>query len=245
MKGCIRQFTRFPQVLALVAVIILVPVRPGFCQSTAANRAGMGDILHELAPDDAPPASLKLKPTEKARAIRLLLAAKREESGWHKQLAIYLLATLGQDYERNRDALLRAWAKVGDDGTMALVIQLYEQGHEELLQPLLARYDGWNAATSEGLGTFYGDLMAKNPQDFLAVLATFPPRRQLYLCTSAGEADGGGMNPKTERRVLSNLKAIGGEVADRCASGVRAGNRSANEANQEEQKGIQNEQKKK
>jgi hypothetical protein len=51
----------------------------------------------------------------------------------------------------------------------------------------------------------------------------------------AGETDGGGMGPRTEHRVLANLNRIGGEVADRCARGVWAGNQDAEHANQEEQ----------
>ncbi len=63
------------------------------------------------------------------------------------------------------------------------------------------------------------------------MLGTFSPRRQMYLCTAAGGTDGGGMGPKTERKVLANLKAVGGEVANRCARGVRAGNQDAEKAN--------------
>jgi hypothetical protein len=191
------------------------------------------DILARLAPDDAPPPSLRVKSADRAGVIRELLAAKRNETGWHRELAEYLLATLGQDYDLNRDALLRVWRRDGDDGTMGLLIQLYEQGHKEVLQPLLARYDGWNAATTEGLGTFYSDELEKEPEAFLAVLSTFPQKRQLALCTAAGGTDGGGMGPGVERKVLNNLKRIGGEAAALCARGVRAGNREAEAANRD------------
>ena len=60
-------------------------------------------------------------------------------------------------------------------------------------------------------------------------------RSSEFLCTMAGETDGGGMGPRTEHRVLANLNRIGGEVADRCARGVWAGNQDAEHANQEEQ----------
>jgi hypothetical protein len=195
------------------------------------NPADPEEILRQLAPEDAPPPSLALKPAEKARAIRLLVAVKRDETGWHRQLAIYPLATLGYDYEHNREELLRAWRNDGDDETMELLIGLYDQGHKEFLQPLLAGYNGMNAAASEGLGTFYSEQLEKNPRGFLAVLSTFSPQRQLALCTAAGETDGGGMGPKTERKVLANLKEIGGEVAKRCARGVRVGNPDADKAN--------------
>jgi len=113
------------------------------------------------------------------------------------------------------------------------MIDLYQQGHSELLTPLLARYDGWNAATTEGLGSFYSDELAKEPEAFLAVLATFSPKRQYELCTAAGGTDGGGMGPAVEKKVLLSLRRIGGEVAMRCARGVRAGNRDAEAANQD------------
>lgn len=228
----------------LVPLLLFVVCECAFGQSApdrspGTNPADPQGILHQLAPDDAPPSSLSLKPTERARAIHLLIAVKRDETGWHRQLAVYLLASLGYDYERNLQELLRVWHRDGDDGTMELLIRLYGQGHKELLQPLLARYDGWNAATSEGLGGFYSDQLEQNPREFLAVLAAFTPKKQLDLCIAGGGTDGGGMGPGSEHKVLANLKAIGGEVADRCARGVRAGNRSADEANQEEQKEMQ------
>jgi len=221
----------------LLAAMVFIPYCTNVSGQTepanrnAVNRADPGDILKQLAPDDSPPRSLALKPADKARATRLLVAVKRDETGWHQQLAIYLLAMLGHDYELNRNELLKVWRKDGDDETMELLIRLYEQGHKEILEPLLARYDGWNASTSEGLGTFYSEQLEKNPRDFLAVLETFPPKRQLYLCTMAGGTDGGGMGFKTERKVLANLKVIGGEVANRCARGVRTGNQDADNAN--------------
>jgi hypothetical protein len=202
-------------------------------------------ILRQLAPDDVPPHSLAMKPAARARAIRLLVAVKRDETGWHRQLAVYLLATLGYDYARNREELLRVWRKDSDDGTMELLIRLYEQGHKEFLLPLLRDFNGNNVATSEGLGWFYGDLLEKNPRDFLTALATFPNRKQMDLCYAAGAEDGGGMSPKTERKVLANLKEIGSDVAISCARSVRSGNQDADEASQEEQREIQKENQKK
>jgi hypothetical protein len=199
-------------------------------QSKGTNPADPQGILVQLAPDDAPPRTLKLGPAERARAIRLLVAVKRDETGWHRQLTVYLLASLGHDYENNQEELLRNRRKSGDDGTEALLVGVYAQGHKELLLPLLAGYYGWNAAASEGLGTFYADRLEKTPKDFLAALATFPAHRQLELCTAAGGTDGGGMGPKAEHRVLANLNAIGGDVATRCARGVRAGNKDAEDA---------------
>jgi hypothetical protein len=75
-------------------------------------------MLRELAPDDVPKPSLALKPAERARAIQLLKTVKHNETGWHRQLAIYLLASIGCGYERNREELLATWRKDGDDGTM-------------------------------------------------------------------------------------------------------------------------------
>jgi len=239
---------------ALVLIVILTGLATAPCQNApakppGANPADPEGILRQLAPDDTPPPQLALKAVARARAIRLLAAVKRDETGWRRQLAVYLLATLGQDYELNRNDLLRIWrgcvvpyaVTECDEGTGELLMLLYNQGHPEFLQPLLAGGNGYQAALSEELGVFYSDQLEKNPRDFLTALATFPPRRQRDLCIMAGEGDGGGMGPKINRKVLANLKEISGEVADRCTRGVREGNRSAEEADEEEQKEIQRE----
>lgn len=231
----LRSFRKQLVFYAILSSGILVIGQPTTHKKTTVNPADPQGILNELAPNDVPPRSLALKPLERVRAIRLLVAVKRDETEWHRQLAVYLLASLDYDYQRNLDELLRAWKSAGDDGTMELLIGLYNQGHKELLKPLLAGFSGWNAAASEGLGSFFSDQLQGYPQDFLNALATFPPEKQLYLCTAAGETDGGGMGEGAERKVLANLKRIGGEVAARCARGVRTGNQSADAANHEEQ----------
>jgi hypothetical protein len=227
--------TRQPMNLALrfrsFFISSVVACAPLLSQTASAPHADSGDILAELAPDNVPPQALHLYAAQRTRAIRQLVKARQKETGWHREIAAYLLATLGSNYTGNRDELLKIWRKDGDDGTMELLIDLYGQGHQELLHPLLARFDGWNAATSEGLGTFYSEELEKHPSEFLSVLATFTPARQLELCTAAGNTDGGGMGPVVERKVLANLGKIGGEVAVRCARGVRQGNKDADEAN--------------
>jgi hypothetical protein len=218
-----------------LGLIAFLPYCIGVSGQTApANHLGINPtdsegILNQLAPDGVPPHSLALKPAEKARAIRLLVAVKRDETEWHRLLAIYLLATLGYEYERNRDELVRIWQSSDDDGTMELITDLYEQGHKELLRSLMARGNGENVSTSEGWGYFLGDQIEKNPRDFLAALAKFSSNKQLMLCTCAGQQDGGGMAPETERKVIAKLKDIDGDVALRCARGVRIGNRYAEE----------------
>ena len=224
------QFCYFLHLLTVLAILFNCAVVLGQTatdKNKGTNPVDSEGILNQLAPDDAPPPSLALKPAERLRAIRLLVAVKRDETGWHWELAVYLLATLGQDYAHNRDELLGIWRRDGDDGTMELLIRLYEQGHKELLSPLLTGFDGNNVATSEGLGSFYGDLLEKNPRDFLAAITTLPLQKQRNLCYAAGQEDGGGMGPETERKVLANLKVIGGEVAERCTRSVRAGNLDA------------------
>jgi len=226
-----RLFVLLVIVLACFSGWAAAPGQASPAAKVGANPADPEGILRQLAPDDTPPPSLALKPAERARAVRLLVAVKRDETGWHRQLAVYLLATLGHEYERNIDELLRVWRRDGDDGTMELLTDLYGQGHKEVLRPLMTGFNGNNVATSEGLGTFYGDLLERNPKDFLAAIASLPLRKQRDLCDAAGEEDGGGMSPERERKVLASLKAIGGEVASRCARGVREGNQDADNAN--------------
>jgi hypothetical protein len=126
--------------LALAVIAMLAPGQTG--SPAHFDKNSSASILDQLAPADAYPSSLRLKPSERANAIHELLVVKRDETGWHRELADYLLATLGHDFEANRDALLRVWRGDGDDDTTGLLIQLYGQGHKGLLQPLLARFDG-------------------------------------------------------------------------------------------------------
>jgi len=197
------------------------------------------DIVEQLAPLGVPPASLALKPAERAGVIRSLVAAKSGSDCRRTQLIDYLLALLGYQYERNRNELLQVWhgCVVNDfdhgcgEDTADLLMRLYERGHKEILRPLLAGYRYSDGALAEGLGTFYSEQLERNPQDFVSALAAFFPKQQRNICRMAGETDGGGMGSETEHKVLASLKAIGGEIATRCARGVRAGNQDADSAN--------------
>jgi hypothetical protein len=214
----------------------------GQTESVKSNTVSKPDpdaILHELAPENGPPDSLKLNPAQKEKAIRLLLIVKHNETGWNQQLAEYLLATLGFDYQQNRDELLRVWRgcvvkgfdRDCDEDTLELLVHLSQHGDKTLLRPILAGWRYSDGALSEGLGTFISDQLERNPKDLVAALETFSPRAQRGICELGGSADGGGMGPKTARKVLSNLKAVGGEVSERCAHGVRVGNGGADKAN--------------
>lgn len=224
-----------------------------------ANPADPEGILRQLAPDDAPPKSLTLKPAEKARAIRLLVAVKRDETGWHRQLAIYLLASLGYDYEHNREELLQVWQGCVindfdhgcDENTALALVELYEQGHRELLHLLLAGCLYSDGALSEELFPFYAERLNRNPREFIAALAPFSPIEQQHICEKAGgelceEAGGGpadGTYPSTMRKVLHHMQEIGGETAGQCSRAVKQGYREMVTAILEEEKGPKTEQK--
>ncbi len=227
-----------------VAIVLLFCCTVVSGQTPAApdDETGLVDpegILHELAPDTIPLDSLNPKPANRARAIRLLQAVKRQNTGWNRQEAVYLLALLGHDYALNRDELLKVWHGCVfkedntscDEMTAMALIGLYKQGHNELLRPLLTGCRNSDGALSEALGPFYADQLERNPKDFLTVLSAFAAKEQRGICWLAGAEDGGGMPPKTERKVLANLKVIGGDVANRCARGVRSGNSDADAAN--------------
>jgi hypothetical protein len=89
-----------------------------------------------------------------------------------------------------------------------------------------------NAATSEGLGAFYGDVLAKDAPDFLTALAQFPPARQKSLCYAAYAADGGRIGLKAVGRIRGILNRIGGNLALVCMRQVRLGNLEAEKANE-------------
>jgi len=185
-------------------------------------------IIHQLATDDGPPADITINPADRAKVIRLLSEAKRNETGWHKQLAIYFLICLNQNYDENVHGLLRIWrSSSGDEGTMSLIILIYKHGHHELLEPILEAGLHSDGALSEELGDFYGEELESRTQEFVAALSGLALKNRDAACWLAGAADGGGMAPKTEARVIHNLMVLKSPVADRCARGVRTGNGDA------------------
>lgn len=212
-----------------------------------------GNIVSELAPLGVPPPKLTLGPQRKAHAIRLLMTAKRTETGWNRQIVLYLLATLGQDYARNRDELLDIWHEcvVGDfdhdcdENTADVLLKLFAQGHTELLRPLLAGCRHSDGALSEELYPFYSDQLTRNPTRFVSALDAFLPSEQKVICGDAGEAiceqSGGGPTkgnyPKEMRTVLNNLAKTGGDTALRCSKSVRTGYKECVAGILEEEKG--------
>ena len=191
-------------------------------------------IVDQLIPNGMIPTSLNLNPAERARAIRLLEAAMPVETQERRhELVLYLLISLDHDYALNRNKLLHVWRATCDDGTMELMIHLYEQGRKEFVRPLMEDCKVDNVATDEGLEGFFGDLLAKSPKDFLEALATFPPAKQRQLCWGAGLDYGGGISSATETKVLARLTAIGGDLAQRCARGVEAGKRNRDQEQNE------------
>jgi len=225
----------------LIAGAIAIPAQTATVRSEAVSPTGPDAILHELAPDTIPLDELKPKPASRARAIRLLLAVKGQETGWNRQLAIYLLASLGYDYVRNRDELLQVWHhcviqdgdEVCNEDTAMTLVGLYGQGHKELLRPLLAAGRNSDGALSEELFPFYAEELARSPKDFVNVLATFSLKDQSYICKWAASGDGGGMPPDVTYKVLRNLKEAGGVVATRCARNYKAGNQVTGDNNRE------------
>ena len=90
------------------------------------------------------------------------------------------------------------------------------------------RSDG---ALSDALGPFYAERLELNAKEFVAMLSAFPPKEQRRICWLAGTEDGGGMSPKEERKVLANLKEVGGNLADRCSRSIHTGSREADQSN--------------
>jgi hypothetical protein len=162
----------------------------------------------------------------------MLLEAKRSETGWHKELAHYFLICLGQDYEQNRNALLRTWESTRDEDTMGLLILIYKQGHSEVLKTILKAALHSDGALSEELGDFFGNALRTQPRKIILAISDFSAQDQAAICSLAGSGGGGGMAPDTEARVLRNLATINGKVAARCALNIRDGNGEAGGANQ-------------
>jgi len=231
VRFCLRVFACALVVLIVVAETAVVFGQTAPTRHETVNSVDSEAILKEFAPDTIPLDSLHPKPANRARAIRLLLAVKHQETGWNRQQAVYLLALLGYEYYGNRDELLRVWhhCVVKDDDencnemTAMTLIGLYHQGHKELLGPLLARCRFSDGALSEELFPFYAEELGRNPNDFLAALTTFSPKEQQGVCKSAAWDSDDGTSPNALHKILQKLNRAGGVIAVRCAGSYEAG----------------------
>jgi hypothetical protein len=216
----------FWTLVLLSAVPLCAQTPPNHANRSAAQYRG--NILEELAPHDNIPLTLHLEQKERTRAIRMLLDVKRENpEPWRRQLATYLLATLDYNYTTNRDELLHDWSRTNDDGLMELLNDIYKQGHKECLLPLMRDDTGYNIATSEGIGEVYSNALTRNPEEFLAILASLPKKRQNAVCGAIGRMDGGGISDKKVSILSQILRHAGSPLALQCAQQIRAANREA------------------
>jgi hypothetical protein len=180
-------------------------------------------ILHQLSPEDTVRPDLVLAPADKAETIRLLIEAKQNQTGWHRQLAIYYLAYLGQDQSQNVRNLLQIWRSAGNKDTMALIIQLYRRGHSELLVTILKAVERSDAALAEELGDFYGDQLSSHPRRFIAALSHLSVEAQKAICGRAGASGEEGTKPQVEGEILRRLAILNSPVAARCIVNVKKG----------------------
>jgi len=213
---------------ALVAVYsLMLPAQSG-------PAASQQDIVQQLLPDGGIPKEILVKPEQRDRTIRRLRAAQNTTDPQRAQQVAFLLAALNAEYEQNRDYLLHVLLGCNhpeirygcDDMTGFYLIYLWEHGHPEILAPLLRTSIGsYNAAGSEGLGAFFGDLVQKSPEKFLDAVGTFPVSTQKKACSFAGLSDGGGLGAKGLAQARKRLRGIGGEVAFRCLKEIEDSNK--------------------
>ena len=145
------------------------------------------DVVRRLMPEGNPRRLVMPKPSEGARVIHQLRVAQTTARGDQAQQVAFLLAVFGSDYQRNRDYLL--WVLKGcevpeikhgcNDMTGEYLFYLYEQGHPDILAPLLnSSVKSYSAAGAESLGELFADLVVKSPKDFLGAVRLFPPSTQ-------------------------------------------------------------------
>jgi hypothetical protein len=94
------------------------------------------------------------------------------------------------------------------EDTAQYVIGFYERGDHTVLQPLFTSGLTSDGALSEMLGTFFGELLWKDPVSFLHALSTRPRREQPKLSFLAGSTDGSGMPSDWLTDVRRSLRKI-------------------------------------
>jgi hypothetical protein len=226
-----RMGTRFKT--ALIAVTVVTISTLSVLAQTGQGKSQQ-DIVERLLPDGAIPKNLRVQPDQREIIIKRLKLAQASAHGLRAQQVAFLLAVLDVEYDRNRDYLMHVLSGCNypdirygcDDMTGFYLIYLYEHGHQEILAPLLKTSIGsYNAAGSEGLGGYFGDLVQNSPEKFLEAVSTFPVPTQKKACSFAGSSDGGGLGDRGLAQARKKLRAIGSEVALRCLREIEVANK--------------------
>jgi hypothetical protein len=199
------------------------PPTPPTSPTSPTSPAPAPDLVQELLPDGAPIAAPQLTPIEQARIIPRLAAAQPQAAGKRARRIAFLLAALDSDYEKNRNLLVQALrgcnerpaGKSCDEDTARFVIILHDQGHPELLGPLLAAGRTGDGPVAEALGVLYHQVLTERPEEFVAAIRTLEPGLQDRLCKLAGRGAGGSTPGETDE-LNRRLKGIGGTLANRC-----------------------------
>jgi hypothetical protein len=196
--------------------------------------ASQQDIVKQLLPNGEIPKEIIVKPEQRDRIIKRLKVEENTTDAQRAQQVAFLLAVLDAEFDRNRDYLLHVlsgcnYPKIRygcDDMTGFYLIYVWEHGHPEILAHLLRTSIGsYNAAGSEGLGAFFGELVQESPEKFLDAVGTFPPAIQKKACSFAGLSDGGGLGAKGLVQVRKGLRRIGSDVAFRCLKEIEDSNK--------------------
>ena len=223
--------TRFrgavPIAVAVLTFVISVLAQPG-------QEEAQHDIVEKLLPNGSVPRDVSVKPEQRDFIIKKLKLAQNTAHAQRAQRVAFLLAALDVDYGRNSGYLVHVLSGCDypeirydcDDVTGDYLIYLYEHGHQEILAPLLKTSIGsYNAAGSEGLGAYFGELVQKSPEKFLDAVGTLAMLMQKKACGFAGSSDGGGLGAKGLVEARKKLRAIGSEVALRCLKEIEVANK--------------------
>lgn len=179
----------------------------------------------------------ELSASQKVDAISNLESLRPSATGKRLQKLSFLLAALGSHYTTNRDYLVGVLRGCStrqpecDEDTANYLIGLHHRGHRDVLAPLLTAGFHSDGALSELLGPFYGEVLVTEPSGFLAALRQLAAPAQESVCTLAGGADGGGLEPSRFQQAKERLRRAGDRVALECLRHLEKGNQQAAENN--------------
>ena len=189
------------------------------------------DIMARLLPDENPHRVVKVDPAQRDEVVKELRAAQKTATGARAVEIAFLLAAFDANYAKNRDYLIdnlrgctTSAVKSGCDGNIAeYLLALYEQGHKDVLKPLmLIGKDSYSAAGAVSLGRFLSSLIADDAAEFFDAIRRLPAETQSQLCDLAGMGYGDGLPADRLQRILKELKARGDEVSLTCLQAIEA-----------------------
>ena len=207
--------------MAKYAWIVIALLSAG---GVAAFSQSSSDLVSRYLTEDGGYGVRPMDGNQKAEAIAGLRRAQSSARGKQAQKIAFLLASLGWQYERNRDLLIATLAECAkpqpihdcDEETAGLLIALGGRRDAAILDAMLTAVSRADGALAASLGEFFQTLLRDSPDRFLRGLKIVESETIAAACGLAATGDGGSVDKDARVKIRASLQRAHNPEASAC-----------------------------